>query len=95
MIPITDAQADYAREIEAALRAKDIRVELDARSESMQKRIRYAQQGKVPYMLIVGAREAERKEIALRSRKGGDQGAMALEGVIQMMEKEIKNKTVS
>lgn len=93
VIPITDAQQDYAREIEAALKAREIRVELDGRSESMQKRIRDAQKEKVPYMLIVGAREQERQEVALRSRKGGDQGAMQLENVITKLEQEIKTKS--
>jgi threonyl-tRNA synthetase len=70
VIPITDAQVDYARRVVAALRAKRLRVELDARPERMQRKIRDAQTQKVPYMAIVGVREAESEHVNVRDRSG-------------------------
>ena len=71
VIPITDAQVDYARRVVAALRAKRLRVELDSRPERMQRKIRDAQTQKVPYMAIVGGREAETEHVNVRDRSGG------------------------
>jgi threonyl-tRNA synthetase len=70
VIPITDAQRDYAREVARQLRAKRLRVEVDERSERMQRKIRDAQTQKVPYMAIVGAREAEGERVNVRDRTG-------------------------
>ena len=70
VIPITDAQADYARRVAAALRTKKLRVELDARPERMQRKIRDAQHQKVPYMAILGQREAESEHVNVRDRAG-------------------------
>ncbi len=71
VIPITDAQAEYGRRVTAALRAKKLRVDLDARPERMNRKIRDAQAQKVPYMAIVGAREAETEHVNVRDRSGG------------------------
>ncbi|HXN91111.1 MAG TPA: threonine--tRNA ligase [Candidatus Sulfotelmatobacter sp.] len=71
VIPITDAQQDYARKVAERLRALRLRVELDDRSERMQRKIRDAQAQKVPYMAIVGAREAESEHVNVRDRSGG------------------------
>src|SRR5579872_4625783 len=70
VIPITDAQAEYGKRVAAALRAKRLRVEVDARPERMQRKIRDAQGQKVPYMAIVGAREAETEHVNVRDRAG-------------------------
>src|SRR6266850_4938573 len=70
VIPITDAQLDYGRRVVAALRAKKLRVDLDARPERMQRKIRDAQGQKVPYMAIVGGREAETEHVNIRDRSG-------------------------
>ncbi len=70
VIPITDNQADYARKVADRLRALRLRVHLDDRSERMQKKIREAQRAKVPYMAIVGAREAEAGQVNVRDRAG-------------------------
>jgi threonyl-tRNA synthetase len=70
VIPITDAQRDYARDVAKQLRAKRLRVEVDERSERMQRKIRDAQGQKVPYMAIVGAREAEGERVNVRDRAG-------------------------
>jgi threonyl-tRNA synthetase len=70
VIPITDGQVDYARRVASALRAKRLRVEVDARPERMQRKIRDAQAQKVPYMAIVGGREAETEHVNVRDRSG-------------------------
>lgn len=70
VIPITDAQHDYARVIGDRLRKAKLRVEVDDRSENMKRKIRDAQMRKVPYMAIVGAREAEAGHVNVRDRAG-------------------------
>ena len=70
VIPITDAQLDYAKSVAARLRAKRLRVEVDARPERMQRKIRDAQAQKVPYMAILGGREAEGEHVSVRDRAG-------------------------
>jgi len=70
VVPITDAQHEYARAIEARLRKAKLRVEVDDRPERMQRKIRDAQARKVPYMTIAGAREAEAQHVNVRDRAG-------------------------
>jgi len=70
VIPITDAQLDYARRVADRFRSLRLRVEVDARPERMQRKIRDAQARKVPYMAIVGAREAETEHVNVRDRSG-------------------------
>ncbi len=76
VLPITDRTAAYADEIAARLLAKGIRVETDHRSEKIGYKIREAQLQKVPYMLVLGDKEAESAQVAVRTRAGVDQGAM-------------------
>ena len=76
IIPITGDQAEYARGLEEELHKAGIRVETDARNEKMQKKIRDAEMAKVPYMAVVGKREAENGTVSARSRKHGDIGAL-------------------
>ena len=92
IIPITDQQHEYARAVEEKLRKEQIRVEVDARSEPMQKRIRVAQLEKIPYMLIVGQKEQAQGEIAVRSRTSGEQGTMKIEDFVQKISEEVDNK---
>jgi threonyl-tRNA synthetase len=70
VIPITDAQLDYAQAVAKQLRGRRLRVEVDERSERMQRKIRDAQTQKVPYMAIIGAREAEAERVNVRDRTG-------------------------
>jgi len=76
VIPIADRHADYAHRVAAELRAADLRVEVDERSERMQAKIRDAQLQKVPYMLVVGDKEAEAEAVAVRLRSGEDLGLL-------------------
>lgn len=77
VLPITDAQNDYADTVAATLREGGLRVEVDARSEKIGFKIREAQLQKVPYMLVVGQREADSGEVAVRHRREGDLGSRA------------------
>lgn len=92
LIPITDRHVDYAREVETQLRAAGLRTEVDARSERMQAKIRDAQLQKVPYMLVIGDREAEAGAVAVRLRTEEDLGARSVEEFIAMAQEAIEEK---
>ena len=89
VIPITDKQRDYAMSVVKLLEKKNIRVELDDRSEKMGYKIREAQLQKIPYMLVVGDKEIEANAVGVRSRKDGDIGQMPTEEFIQKICEEI------
>ena len=88
LIPVTDKQLAAAKEIAAALNAKEYRVLVDDRPEKMGAKIRHAQMQKIPYMLVLGGRELENGTVSVRSRAAGDQGAMPLEAFIAKMDAE-------
>ena len=79
IIPIKDSVMDYAREIEKALKAKDIRAEVDSRNETLDKRIRNAEINKIPYCLVVGEREEQSGQVAVRKKGQGNIGAVSLD----------------
>ena len=89
---ITGKQIEYAQSVTERLRAAGLRVELDARSEKISFKIREAQLQKIPYMLVVGAREVEKQMVAVRHRKDGDQGAKTLEEFLSEAQKLIDSK---
>jgi len=92
IIPITDKEHSYAREVEKALRAEKIRAQVDARSQLMQKRIRTAQLEKIPYMLVLGPREQTQKKVALRSRTAGQQGVMDIKEFVKKVLQEVEQR---
>jgi threonyl-tRNA synthetase len=77
VLPVADRHLDYARDVAGAL--DGLRVEVDDRTESIGRKIREAELRKVPYMLVVGDREAEGGAVALRKHREGDQGTVALD----------------
>ena len=85
VITITDRADGYAKEITSALKKRGIRAELDDRSESANYKIRAAQLEKIPYMLIIGDKEAEEGVVAVRYRTEGDLGKMKLSELIDRM----------
>ena len=93
VLPIADRHLDYANEAADELRAAGLRVELDARGERMQAKIRDAQLQKVPYMLVVGDREQEAKAVAVRQRDGSNLGALPLFQVIDRLKDEIATRS--
>jgi threonyl-tRNA synthetase len=78
LIPIADRHAPYAKEVAVKLRAQGIRVEVDDGGERMNKKIRNAQLQKIPFMLVIGDKEAEEGKVAVRTRDNEDRGAMPL-----------------
>ena len=90
VMPISDSQKEYAKEVYEKLFDQDIRVELDDRNEKIGYKIREAQLQKVPYMLIIGDKEVEAKTVGVRSRKDGDIGAMSQDEFIKKIKNEIE-----
>jgi threonyl-tRNA synthetase len=88
VLPLADRHADYAREVAEALGAAGLRAELDDRTESVGRKIREAELRKVPYMLVVGDREAEQRAVALRRHREGDQGTLALDEAVARLSAE-------
>ncbi|HWR43863.1 threonine--tRNA ligase [Sporomusa sp.] len=93
ILPISERHADYARDIAQEMRDKDIRVEVDDRNEKIGYKIREAQLEKVPYMLVVGDKEAETRSVAVRKRGQGDIGAMPVDSFITTVVDEIATKS--
>jgi len=92
ILPITDAQAEYAANVERLLAAKNIRCWRDDRNEKIGYKIREAETKKIPYMLVVGAKEAENQTVAVRKRRAGDLGSMAIEAVANKIVEDIQSK---
>jgi len=88
VLPLTERQLDYARSVADRLRAADLRATVDERSEKIGAKIRQAQLDKVPYMLVIGGREAEAGTVALRSREAGDLGPMPAEDAVERLRRE-------
>ncbi|HVN54627.1 MAG TPA: threonine--tRNA ligase [Anaerolineaceae bacterium] len=89
LIPIADRHMEYARLVAAQLKAEGLRVEVDERSERMNAKIRDAQKQKVPYMLVVGDKEMEEKQVALRLRSGENPGPMAIDQFLARARQDI------
>jgi threonyl-tRNA synthetase len=94
ILPITDKQNEYAQTVRKQLEAADLRVELDHRSEKVNLKIREAQLQKIPYMLVVGPKEVESGQVAVRHRKQGDQGAKTVEAFLAEARAQIESKAV-
>lgn len=92
VLPLIDKHHDYAAEVKAQLEAKGIRVEVDWRNEKIGYKIREAQLEKIPYMLVIGDKEMENGAVAVRSRKDGDLGAMAVKDFIDKIVEEVETK---
>lgn len=92
IIPIADRHNDFAREVERKLQAQGLRVEVDTRSERMNAKIRDAQMMKIPYMLVVGDKEAAAGAVSVRLRTNEDLKAMPLDDFIAMAKRLIDSK---
>ncbi|MEJ7839449.1 MAG: His/Gly/Thr/Pro-type tRNA ligase C-terminal domain-containing protein, partial [Thermomicrobiales bacterium] len=93
IIPITDDQVPFAQEVEKQLKDAGLRAEVDQSSGRMQAKIRNAQLQKVPYMLVIGKREAEAGSIAVRLRSGEDLGAMPVSDFLALAKDVIDSKS--
>ena len=91
ILPISEKQYDYCKEIQKQLQEKGIRVKFDDRNEKVGYKIREAQMQKVPFMLVVGDKEKENNQVAVRSREDGDIGTMSLD---EFADKYLKNAKI-
>ena len=94
ILPITDTQNDFAFSIENEFKARDIRVQVDDRNEKIGFKIREAELQKIPYMIIVGEKEAKSGQISVRKRKKGDIGQFEVKHFIEQILKEIVEKVI-
>ena len=94
ILPVSDKSLEYAKSIEAQMRARGLRVETDSRNEKIGYKIRESQLEKLPYMLIVGDKEREEKTVSVRRRDKGDVGAMKVEEFIEQVIRENFEKTI-
>jgi threonyl-tRNA synthetase len=92
ILPISDKFNDYGEEIKKKFEEKDIRVELDRRSEKVGYKIREAQMEKIPYMIIVGENEVENETMAVRDRAEGDLGEKDVDKFIEKIKEKIDSK---
>jgi threonyl-tRNA synthetase len=90
LIPIADRHVAYAQQTAETLRAQGIRVEVDERADRMNAKIRDAQNLKIPYMLVVGDKEMESNQVALRLRNNENPGAMSLEAFTSLVHKDVE-----
>ncbi|MEW5925210.1 MAG: threonine--tRNA ligase, partial [Candidatus Zixiibacteriota bacterium] len=94
ILPITDEFNDYGQDILKALRKEDLRAELDSRSEKIGHKIRESELQKIPYMLIIGAKEKESGQVSVRLHGVGDKGSMKLEDLVDLLKAEISEKAL-
>ena len=94
VMPITDRTAEYTKKVAAELESAGVRVETDLRNEKIGYKIREAQSKKIPYMLIVGDKEAEAGTVSVRTRAGGDLGAVALAEFQAKLLEEIRTRSL-
>ena len=93
VLPITDRQLEYSRQVRDRLVAAGIRATVDERSEKVNLKIRDAQLQKIPFMLVVGDREQQSGQVAVRNRKHGDQGVKSVDEFLAEIQKLIAAKT--
>ena len=94
VLPITYRHLIYAHEVNNLLFEQGFRVEMDMRNEKINYKIREAQLQKIPYMLVVGDREAASGSVSVRHRRAGDLGSIALDKFMEVLERETKNKAL-
>ena len=95
VLPITDRQAEYAQKVKQCLSKAGLRVAVDERSEKVNLKIRDAQLQKVPFMLVVGDREAQNETVSVRNRKHGDQGVRSIDEFLAGIQQLIASKAPS
>ena len=93
VLPITDSVMDYAEEVAEALRGHGLRADVDRRSEKLGYKIREGETMKVPYLLVVGQREAEEKTVSLRLRHRRDEGVHSLDAVIDRVVNAVNTRS--
>jgi threonyl-tRNA synthetase len=92
ILPVSEKVAEYAEEVLAALRAAGVRATVDRSQDKLGAKIRLAQVDKVPYMIVVGGKEAESRQVSVRSRKAGDEGSKPIEDFVERIKQEISGR---
>ncbi|KIE44300.1 threonine--tRNA ligase [Clostridium argentinense CDC 2741] len=92
VLPISEKYNNYGEEIVNKLKSFGIKVEIDKRTEKIGYKIREARNERIPYILVVGEKEASKKEVSVRSRKNGEEGNISIDNFIEEILKEIKSK---
>jgi threonyl-tRNA synthetase len=92
VLPISEKYHDYAEAVVAKLKGANIRVEADFRAEKIGYKIREARNERIPYLLVVGEKEAELNEVAVRSRKNGDEGSISLDVFMNTIKEDIETR---
>jgi threonyl-tRNA synthetase len=95
VLPITDRQIPYAKQVQEKVSGADIRVQIDDRSEKVNLKIREAQLQKIPFMLVVGNREVQAAQVSVRNRKHGDEGAESIDAFLARLKQLIDTKAVA
>ena len=90
VIPIADRHVEYARQVAEELKTKGIRIEVDERADRMNAKIRDAQNQKIPYMLVVGDKEMESHQVALRLRNNENPGAMGMDDFVTRVKQDVE-----
>lgn len=93
IIPIKSEHVPYAEKVKGDLRAQGLRVIMDDRNESLNKRVREGTVRKIPYLLILGEKEAQGAQVSVRQRGAGDLGAMSFQAFVSRIQREIEDKT--
>ncbi|MBI4134932.1 MAG: threonine--tRNA ligase [Candidatus Sungbacteria bacterium] len=88
LLPINDKNKGYVSSVAAKLKTEGIRLDIDERNESIGKKIREAEMQKIPYLLVIGNKEAEAGTVALRKRGDGDQGSVAIDDCVKKFKEE-------
>ena len=94
VLPIADRHQQYGEAVRARLTDAGLRAELDDRTESVGRKIRDAELRKIPYMLVVGDREAESDEVSVREHRGGDAGAVPVHAFAERLAAESKSRSM-
>jgi threonyl-tRNA synthetase len=92
ILPITDRAHAFSTEAAAKAKALGLRAELDLRNESLKAKVREAQLAKIPYMLVIGDREAEARTVSVRHRHRGDLGVQSLDGFLEGLVSEVRDR---
>jgi threonyl-tRNA synthetase len=95
LIPIADRHREYCSQVQQRLRQEGLRVEIDDGEERMNAKIRNAQLQKIPYMLVVGPKEADAGTVSVRHRAKGDLGPRPLAELVEALQKEVSERTIS
>ena len=95
VIPIKETVSEYALKVKDELQAQGVRVDIDSHNDSLDKRIRNAELNKVPYVLVIGEREAKAESVAVRAKGKGNLGVKKLSEFVEEIKSEIKKKIIN